>query len=169
MTKVYFCLLASILLLFTFPVAFGDDAVESSCTENCSNVNVTKNFSNIEKPKFYKRWCMYSDNMNLTRVRNRVPDRKDDEDLYGWIGQNNSGSEIEEVNIYFVDEESIANLNAQHMNQIGPTDVLAFPLDDPKKSDNHDEFLLLGDVVICPKVADRQATNHSYEAEISAS
>ena len=72
-----------------------------------------------------------------------------------------------EVNIYFVDEESIANLNAQHMNQIGPTDVLAFPLDDPKKSDNHDEFLLLGDVVICPKVADRQATNHSYEAEIS--
>ena len=53
------------------------------------------------------------------------------------------------------------------MNQIDPTDVLAFPLDDPKKSDNHDEFLLLGDVVICPKVADRQATNHSYEAEIS--
>jgi hypothetical protein len=55
-----------------------------------------------EKPKFYKRWCMYSDNMNLTRVRNREPERKDDEDLYGWIGQNNSGSEIEEVNIYFV-------------------------------------------------------------------
>ena len=77
------------------------------------------------------------------------------------------GDRLIEVNIYFVDEESIANLNAQHMNQIGPTDVLAFPLDDPKKSDNHDEFLLLGDVVICPKVADRQATNHSYEAEIS--
>ena len=77
------------------------------------------------------------------------------------------GDRLIEVNIYFVDEESMANLNAQHMNQIDPTDVLAFPLDDPKKSDNHDEFLLLGDVVICPKVADRQATNHSYEAEIS--
>jgi len=77
------------------------------------------------------------------------------------------GDRLIEVNIYFVDEESMANLNAQHMNQIDPTDVLAFPLDDPKKSDNHDEFLLLGDVVICPRVADRQATNHSYEAEIS--
>jgi len=77
------------------------------------------------------------------------------------------GDRLIEVNIHFVDEEPMADLNAQHMNQTGPTDVLAFPLDDPKKSDDQDEFLLLGDVVICPKVAGQQATNHSYEAEIS--
>ena len=77
------------------------------------------------------------------------------------------GDRLIEVNIHFVDEEPMADLNAQHMNKTGPTDVLAFPLDDPKKSDDQDEFLLLGDVVICPKVADRQATNHSYEAELS--
>ena len=77
------------------------------------------------------------------------------------------GDRLIEVNIHFVDEEPMADLNAQHMDQTGSTDVLAFPLDDPKKSDDLDEFLLLGDVVICPKVADRQATHHSYEAEIS--
>ena len=38
--------------------------------------------------------------------------------------------------------------------------------DDPKDFPDG-EFLLLGDVLICPKVAKRQATQHSYETEIS--
>ena len=77
------------------------------------------------------------------------------------------GNRLIELNIHFVDEKPMADLNAKHMDKTGATDVLAFPLDDPEGSSGLDEYLLLGDVVICPKVADRQATHHSYEAEIS--
>jgi len=54
LTKIYLTLLFSILLAFSLPLAFGDESVETSCTENCSNVNVTKNSLDIERPKFYK-------------------------------------------------------------------------------------------------------------------
>ena len=71
-----------------------------------------------------------------------------------------------ELTIHFIDEEAMAELNSEYMEGTGATDVLAFPLDDPKDFPDG-EFLLLGDVLICPKVAKRQATQHSYETEIS--
>ncbi|CAI8401948.1 MAG: Endoribonuclease YbeY [Acidimicrobiales bacterium AG-410-I20] len=71
-----------------------------------------------------------------------------------------------ELTIHFIDEEAMAELNVEYMGGTGATDVLAFPLDDPKDFSDG-ELLLLGDVLICPKVAQRQATQHPYETEIS--
>lgn len=71
------------------------------------------------------------------------------------------------LSLTFVDEPTIAELNAAHMGHEGPTDVLSFPLDaavgpvgcvDDAPDDLPDDVpLLLGDVVICPAVAARNA------------
>ena len=81
-----------------------------------------------------------------------------------------------ELSVIFVDEPSISELNERFMEHEGPTDVLAFPLDadavwavhdplasGPDRSDpDPDEIpLLLGDVVVCPTVAARNAPDHA--------
>jgi probable rRNA maturation factor len=82
-----------------------------------------------------------------------------------------------ELSLLFVDEDTISGLNRRFMDTDGPTDVLAFPIDDPaddpaagdgaRSSDR--EPLLLGDVVVCPAVAERQAPEHagSYDDELA--
>ena len=91
-----------------------------------------------------------------------------------------------ELSILFVDETAIAELNERFMDESGPTDVLSFPLEedlggqgrwpdggtsgpDPSRSEPSDPPLLLGDVVICPSVAARNAPNHAgtYEDELA--
>ena len=89
-----------------------------------------------------------------------------------------------EVSVLFVDEVAIAALNERFLGKSGPTDVLAFPVeDDPLPpgrfpdmggtgpgSDVDDEPpLLLGDVVVCPSVAERNAKDRSirYDDEIA--
>ena len=90
-----------------------------------------------------------------------------------------------ELSLLFVDESAIAELNQRFMDATGPTDVLAFPIDDPVVAgrwpdagtagpdrddpDPGDLPLLLGDVVVCPAVAERQAPTHagSYEDELA--
>jgi probable rRNA maturation factor len=90
-----------------------------------------------------------------------------------------------ELSLLFVGEAAIADLNQRFMDAEGPTDVLAFPIDDPVASgrwpdagtagpdrdepDLTDLPLLLGDVVVCPAVAARQAPEHagSYEDELA--
>ncbi len=63
-----------------------------------------------------------------------------------------------ELGLTFVGEQAMAGLNAEHMGFDGPTDVLAFPLDaDPDGPGTLDEPRLLGDVVVCPVVARRNA------------
>ncbi len=62
-----------------------------------------------------------------------------------------------EVALLLVDEDTIAGLNLQHLGHEGPTDVLAFPMDEPGESPPAGPAIL-GDVVICPAVAYRQAT-----------
>ena len=83
-----------------------------------------------------------------------------------------------ELSVMFVDEGTISDLNARFMGSAGPTDVLSFPIDGdgdppgrwpdaggpgPERADDiEDELpLLLGDVVICPAVADRNAPGHA--------
>ena len=88
-----------------------------------------------------------------------------------------------EVSILFVDEDHIAELNREFMGHDGPTDVLSFPLDGVADAgtsgltpplaqtapDLDDQPLLLGDVVVCPAVAARQAPEHagSYDDEVA--
>ena len=64
-----------------------------------------------------------------------------------------------ELCITAVDEDTIAELNAKWMEKSGPTDVLAFPMDElrPGMINEEPEEGVLGDLVLCPAVAARQA------------
>src|SRR5215472_16752565 len=82
-----------------------------------------------------------------------------------------------EVSLLFVEEAAIADLNARFLGKDGPTDVLAFPIDEepadsgrspdsggtgPGYTAEPDEApTLLGDVVICPAVAAKNAPEHA--------
>jgi probable rRNA maturation factor len=65
-----------------------------------------------------------------------------------------------ELCIKLVDEGTIAELNGRWMEKEGPTDVLAFPMDElrPGLTDEEPEEGVLGDLVLCPQVAEKQAT-----------
>ena len=75
-----------------------------------------------------------------------------------------------ELCIKAVDEPTIAQLNLQWMEKEGPTDVLAFPMDElrPGLVNDEPEEGVLGDLVLCPAVAEQQgaAAGHGTESEI---
>lgn len=77
---------------------------------------------------------------------------------------------LAELCIKAVDEATIAQLNEQWMEKEGPTDVLAFPMDElrPGLVNEEPEEGVLGDLVLCPDIAARQAetAGHSRDAEI---
>jgi probable rRNA maturation factor len=82
-----------------------------------------------------------------------------------------------EVSLIFVDEDAIADLNGRFLGGDGATDVLSFPIDDDLlPSGRHpdtggrgpgaggepsDPPIVLGDVIVCPTVAARQAPTHA--------
>ena len=72
-----------------------------------------------------------------------------------------------ELSIALVDEDEIATLNEQYRGIAGPTDVLSFGCDEPCPTPG-DEPITLGDVIIAPTVAERQAAElgHSVEHEL---
>lgn len=90
-----------------------------------------------------------------------------------------------ELSMLFVDEVAMAELNSRFLGRTGPTDVLAFPIDDDvyeggRNPDSPgpgsrpepewaDAPVLLGDVVVCPAVARRNAPAHGrgYEEEMA--
>ncbi len=90
-----------------------------------------------------------------------------------------------ELSVLFVDEGAIAELNSRFLGKDGPTDVLAFPIDEEPiesgrspdsggtgpgmPSEPEDMPVLLGDIVICPAVAYRNAPDHAgnYDDELA--
>ena len=90
---------------------------------------------------------------------------------------------IAEGSVLFVDETAMASLHERFLGLAGPTDVLSFPLDGefvaasksttgpggyPSSRENDDVEaavgalpLSLGDIVVCPAVALRQAPAHA--------
>lgn len=91
-----------------------------------------------------------------------------------------------ELSVLFVDDNVMSDLNKRFHGKDGPTDVLAFPIDeDPVEGGRSpdsggpgpgytppepDEMpILLGDVVICPQVAAANAPEHAgtYDDEIA--
>ncbi len=64
------------------------------------------------------------------------------------------------IDLMFVDQAQISDLNLEHMGQSGPTDVLSFPLDSPGLQTSGEVPVHLGDVMICPAVARAQAREH---------
>jgi probable rRNA maturation factor len=74
---------------------------------------------------------------------------------------------LAELCIKIVDEATIAQLNEQWMDKEGPTDVLAFPMDElrPGLVTEEPEEGVLGDLVLCPAVAERQAAEAGHPTE----
>jgi probable rRNA maturation factor len=89
--------------------------------------------------------------------------------------QERFGDDVE-MSLMFVDSQTIAEFNERFLGGSGPTDVLAFPMDDelPPRGRHPDQGgrgpgapaeageppALLGDVVVCPAIAHRQAAEH---------
>ena len=72
-----------------------------------------------------------------------------------------------DLEILLVDEDEMAQLHVKWMGEPGPTDVLTFPMDELRPGTT--EAGILGDIVMCPQVAIRQAeiTNHTFVREMS--
>ena len=75
-----------------------------------------------------------------------------------------------ELSIRLVDVPSMTSLHEHFMNEPGPTDVLAFPMDElhDQRDDTDDDDApptLLGDVVLCPDVARAQAAEAGHATE----
>ena len=78
-----------------------------------------------------------------------------------------------EMSVIFVDEQAMADLHDRFLGGSGATDVLAFPMDDDlapggrqpdqggrgpgSPAEASDPPTVIGDVVVCPQVASRQA------------
>lgn len=86
---------------------------------------------------------------------------------------------LAELSVLLVDPVTMAGLHQRWLGEAGPTDVLAFPMDElrppPPGSDRADRGGepgavpgLLGDVVLCPDVASEQAraAQHSMADEL---
>ncbi|KJL17339.1 rRNA maturation RNase YbeY [Microbacterium azadirachtae] len=69
-----------------------------------------------------------------------------------------------DVAIVLVDEGAMEALHVQWMDEPGPTDVLSFPMDElrPGTMDRPTPPGLLGDIVLCPQVAETQAATAKH-------
>ena len=78
---------------------------------------------------------------------------------------------LAELSVVLVDAPAMEQLHLRWMDEPGPTDVLSFPMDElrPGVEDVEPEPGLLGDVVLCPQVAARQAASagHAVEDELA--
>ena len=79
---------------------------------------------------------------------------------------------LAELSILLVDSDYMAELNHRWMGGDGPTDVLAFPMDELEPGGRPDSPepgpAMLGDIVLCPEVAAKQAAGvgHSTADEL---
>jgi probable rRNA maturation factor len=76
---------------------------------------------------------------------------------------------LAELSILLVDIDYMTELNHRWMGGDGPTDVLAFPMDEGSidhgpQEGSGGEPALLGDIVLCPEVAAKQAATAGHSA-----
>ncbi|MGJ3509391.1 rRNA maturation RNase YbeY [Enemella sp. A6] len=74
------------------------------------------------------------------------------------------------LSLLLVDEAAMTSYHEQWMGESGPTDVLSFPMDELRPGydpdDETDDLeVVLGDVVLCPQVTDRQAAENGRRPE----
>jgi probable rRNA maturation factor len=85
---------------------------------------------------------------------------------------------LAELSVLLVDEAAMSDLHQRWLGEPGPTDVLAFPMDElrppspggsqAEHGPDEDAHALLGDVVLCPQVAIEQArkAEHGVQDEL---
>lgn len=79
-----------------------------------------------------------------------------------------------ELNIYVVDEPTIEDMHLRWLGLEGPTDVMSFPMDELTPGSGRPDAAMpgpamLGDIVLCPAFAQRQAAKagHGLGHELS--
>lgn len=107
--------------------------------------------------------------ISVTSHREPEPLRFDAfEELALHVLRMEAAPEESELSIALVDEAEMAHLNSQYRGVDAPTDVLSFGCDDPCAA-VAGEPITLGDVIIAPDVAERQAEEYgtTVEAELN--
>lgn len=71
-----------------------------------------------------------------------------------------------ELNILFIDSEPMEELHVRWLDLPGPTDVMSFPMDElrPGTPETETPAGTLGDIVLCPQVAAKQALDAGHSA-----
>jgi probable rRNA maturation factor len=103
-------------------------------------------------------------------ITNRSGFACNEEDLKSLLGFGISELELNpecDLNVVLVDKDEMTELHIKWMHEDGATDVLSFPMDELRP--HTVEAGILGDIVLCPSVAEEQSQNagHSYEHELS--
>lgn len=83
-----------------------------------------------------------------------APDQPDDDSLIRWAALALRDDPGKELTIRLVDAEESRTLNREYRNRDYPTNVLSFPADLPSELN----IPLLGDLVICVPVVNREAS-----------
>ena len=81
------------------------------------------------------------------------------QNLAGFVRDELKLHPMVDVGIIFVDEAPMEELHIKWMDEPGPTDVLSFPMDElrPGSEDVPSPEGVLGDIVVCPQIAAKQA------------
>jgi probable rRNA maturation factor len=86
-------------------------------------------------------------------------------DLGLWVMERMQVSTNSDLTVLFVDPDPIAQLHMRWMQLEGPTDVMSFPMDELRPGENGKMMEgVLGDIVICPWVAQQQAAAAGHSA-----
>lgn len=75
----------------------------------------------------------------------------------------NKNMESAEITVRIVDIEEMTHLNTTYRKKMGPTNVLSFPFSIPDEVDI--EIPILGDIVICAEIVNREALEQNKSKE----
>src|SRR6478752_8312065 len=94
----------------------------------------------------------YQIDIEVNSVSNHIPSL---DNIESWIAAALHSDELAEaeVSVYIVDEQESQELNFQYRGKDKPTNVLSFPADIPEEVG----VPLLGDLVVCAPIVEREA------------
>ena len=92
-------------------------------------------------------------------VQREVTALPSDDELLSWLKETLEFEQYgdAELTIRFVNEEESAELNQQYRHKQGSTNILSFPFESPAEIDLN----LLGDLVICSSIVEKQAVEQN--------
>lgn len=106
--------------------------------------------------------------MQISVLSHRDPEPLDlttFERLAAFVLEREDVPDAVELSVALVDIEEMTALNGQYRGKEGPTDVLSFPCDDPCTVAEEGEEVAIGDVVIAPVIAEKQALDYGHTVE----